>query len=88
MQRFSIFLGDEAGVFGAARDVWMVDEAEALVLGRRLLASSPRVDIWTGARCVGQLTRLVSEPPSGTSIAQRAFDRHHVSAKPRDYAAG
>lgn len=56
MLKYSIFLATPVGSFGAARDVWLLDDEAAMVVGNRLLKLTTGVDIWRENKRVALLS--------------------------------
>lgn len=56
MREYRLHLGDENGVFGAVRKVWLASDEAALEIARRLLREFRGVDIWQGDRRVALFT--------------------------------
>lgn len=73
MREYRMFIGDEAGVFGGARKVWLATDAVAVAIGRRLLEQVCGVDIWTDERRVALLTRRSS------GFSPRSLGAAHLS---------
>jgi hypothetical protein len=56
MRKYSIFLTTPVGSFGSARDVWLLDDEAALVVGKSLLKLATGVDIWRENKRVALLS--------------------------------
>jgi hypothetical protein len=64
MREYRMFLGTDAGVFGAAKRVLLLSDDVALHVARRLLNEVAGVDVWEGDRRVALLQRPPAAAPS------------------------
>jgi hypothetical protein len=64
MREYRLYFGDETGVFGVVRKVWLATDEAALEIARRLLREIPGIDIWQGDRRVALFTHGSLAPQS------------------------
>ena len=72
MREYRLFLGRPSGAYGDLRQVFLFDDATALMVGERLLEHVPGVDIWCDGRRIALLTRQDPEARARSIATQVA----------------